>query len=843
MLTVLDEACTRRGSGGLVDELLRDLVAEKLVSHLAAPAAAEAAAALQLLESVRDFAAQVNPGCRTESAYAASRSVLAAVAGSGTNLTRSAMLLGVDRRAMYVAGADRRAIDQRGWAAVPLRRRLNGGVRNAHSAVTRKRCYDFWTENSRESPLARDKAVEWSEYGIPQTPHAVYLQDRSDREMHEAYCAAYPQHPVSLACFKSVGNCKPPWVKRLKQRFVCLSTRDENHRLFVDAVRAMAAEAARVARASGAKGCACKAGAIGCAYNCGNSAGPFAHPGRLRNAVMCAKADGAAYHLPVCIDGTCLKCGWKRKLGRCKLLYTDAVGATWQQFLSVKQAAIGTSEERTRLVLTDQSGTRRQLMEEAEASTAAWLPFDFVGRWQMASIKRHVETLPPGTLLVSTDYAADFNVEPLQHLQAESMQGVDHIKILVVVTWRHAADSTPDAPHVLQEEHFFMYDDGRGFRAHWTVVQHALAELKRLHDAAGSGITRIVVCSDNCAAQFKSCTAFLGMLTLQKDWNYTVPLAWLYGGAERFKWVHDGAGGWLKSVLRRELSTYAGQRKITDAATAAAFLTSRQRAGAVPSTSVKRDSERVVQARTFHLVPLAVLTSSATKAEKSVPGTRSMHALRFSADRPGVMFWRERGCGCAACVRGDYTEGACENSDYTGPWQEAEVNAAAESSQGDDDEEDAPEDIAVGDIVAVAASIDDGALPFWLLKVTKAPYRLDKALSNDGYKDDSGKALRYKRGTRVLHGNWVQQSEDVPEGFELWDEEWVRRGVWASGAKPWKNVPVVVIEAEYIVATKVEMQPADAALRQRMLANPHTGACLTLPPASMERLEALFCGR
>ena len=90
--------------------------------------------------------------------------------------------------------------------------------------------------------------------------------------------------------------------------------------------------------------------------------------------------------------------------------------------------------------------------------------------------------------------------------------------------------------------------------------------------------------------------------------------------------------------------------------------------------------------------------------------------------------------------------------------------------------------------------------------------------------------------------NWVQQSDDVPEGFELWDDAWVRAGKWAAGEKPWRNVPTVVISAEYVVVSKVALDPADASLRQRMLTHKHTGACFTLPPAELEMLEGVFSG-
>ena len=42
------------------------------------------------------------------------------------------------------------------------------------------------------------------------------------------------------------------------------------------------------------------------------------------------------------------------------------------------------------------------------------------------------------------------------------------------------------------------------------------------------------------------------MSNLQHRWGLTCRLLWLYGGAERFKWVHDTASGWAKHTLRTQ---------------------------------------------------------------------------------------------------------------------------------------------------------------------------------------------------------------------------------------------------------------------------------------------------
>ena len=124
------------------------------------------------------------------------------------------------------------------------------------------------------------------------------------------------------------------------------------------------------------------------------------------------------------------------------------------------------------------------------------------------------------------------------------MQGVEHLTILVVVTWRHVnaaldgqerADADPGG--IIQEWHFFVYD-GLKRPAGWAPVQHALELLANQYKAAG--IKHLDLWSDGCAAQFKSRTPFLGFTYLQERFSrQSLSLTWEYYGSQRGKCVPD----------------------------------------------------------------------------------------------------------------------------------------------------------------------------------------------------------------------------------------------------------------------------------------------------------------
>jgi hypothetical protein len=350
------------------------------------------------------------------------------------------------------------------------------------------------------------------------------------------------------------------------------------------------------------------------------------------------------------------------------------------------------------------------------------------------------------------------------------------------------------------------------------------------------------------------------MIQLQERWRSSgCVLEWLYGGAERFKWVHDTAGGLAKAALRREIQKFdrLDVDLIRTAAAAVAYLQRREEEGLRTLGSQKRDAARVVKARFYHLVPDDVLNSVAIAAVAPVKGTLGLHAVRPCPTRSNVLLTRTMGCGCTQCIVGNFSADACNNAAYVDAWNVEIVVRRAVAASGSDvpdgdelaaddyNDEDDIGTIVDGSIVAIAAAGRDDAdfvgNPFWLLKVTKAPYKLKRTLSNDAYTDEDGKALRHVAGTTVVQGNWVQQSKSHPEILELWNDSWVATAHgWVDGKRPWADCPTVILDARYVLMTDITLAAVSADKRARLAALGHPGECFTLPPTEQARLDYKF---
>jgi hypothetical protein len=209
-------------------------------------------------------------------------------------------------------------------------------VRRVLPPHTRMLAMLFWDAHTRASPLARDAKHKYTFLNAAgvQEERGVQLQDQPDGHMYAAFVAEHGPNLVSERSFCTYGVCKPPWVKRLKNRFVCMSEKDTQVRLYIDALRALALRLQKLP-----KTCTCAPGSPGCAMHI---APLLEHTGTLRNAVLCAKKrPDEPFHRLKCLDGSCTVCGWARKLGSCSMLDSAVADASWRQFETVFEQRVG----------------------------------------------------------------------------------------------------------------------------------------------------------------------------------------------------------------------------------------------------------------------------------------------------------------------------------------------------------------------------------------------------------------------------------------------------------------------------------------------------------------------
>ena len=246
---------------------------------------------------------------------------------------------------------------------------------------------------------------------------------------------------------------------------------------------------------------------------------------------------------------------------------------------------------------------------------------------------------------------------------------------------------------------------------------------------------------------------------------------------------------------------------------------------ALASGSVKRDRERVVGRRFFHVVP-AEVDNDVVLAAAAVPGTRQIHAVRPTS-LVGTFWSRHLSCGCLPCSGHDYPR--CENTAWCGEWESVRVTpdlasqklpaatrramaAAAALADADADADgDAPGadvlSIVVGDVVAVEAPSEHDR-PFELLLVREAPRTLTARLINHRLQDADGEPVVYEAGEAVVSGQWFQWlGAGNPLLYELWDEVWAANKRDTVDFTPWEGFPTVTVPVSQVVRRAIELTP------------------------------------
>jgi hypothetical protein len=374
-LAYIDQKCSSR-TGDARPDVLAD-VSRRVAAALGSPGDSFSEA---VLRNIRQFLTEFGPHSREEASYTAAFTVLAAMMDEDMNVSAAADALGVERRAVARAVSIRTKLERRGVLDLPERR--SGGARNFLEPAARWGAHAWWLASTRESPIQLDAKREFSwlnNRGELVVHQGVQLQDRSDRRMFELFRFEKPDIEIGFASFK--GICKPPWVRHYQGRFVCLSVKDEQQRLLVDAAKLLVMKLRDDDVA-----CRCARGARGCVRNIGEA---LKHEGQLRNAVLCDKGDSLFHNLK-CVRGQCASCGWAKRLGSTCTAFDNTPDARWREYTKVEVQAEGNAPKKTKLVEIVKAGTRLQLFDRLREHTAKWIPHDFVGRWQMAAIKGHV---------------------------------------------------------------------------------------------------------------------------------------------------------------------------------------------------------------------------------------------------------------------------------------------------------------------------------------------------------------------------------------------------------------------------------------------------------------------
>jgi len=378
-----------------------------------------------------------------------------------------------------------------------------------------------------------------------------------------------------------------------------------------------------------------------------------------------------------------------------------------------------------------------------------------------------------------------------------------------------------------------------------------------------------------CAVQFCCSEVWYGWWSLQRLFGPGCLLIPNFTQSECGKGLADGSGRSAKLAARRimdrRLDDFGGAEAPPSIPSCIAELVAAlQSSSRYTSTSAAREAQRVLKGVTYELVPESVFTAS-SRGVATVSGSSLFFSIRadlstLTSDKPAI--WSAaRSCRCAACAAGLFDDGQfgpsrCQHSKRRPTaWTRHElrlVPAAAAAAAAEDEVEEQPAvlEAAAGSVVAIAApGAAPGEQPFYLIRVTEV-VTLQAGLSNHALLDTNNRAVKFRKGERVVRGYWLNRTgtadtADLPdderfEFVELWDDKWRDTGTWEEGseAQSWlsrsKNSVEVVIRADDVVVWDVEVEEAPALATRVHRQRGYPGWIGKLTAATLDTLDAAF---
>lgn len=246
---------------------------------------------------------------------------------------------------------------------------------------------------------------------------------------------------------------------------------------------------------------------------------------------------------------------------------------------------------------------------------------------------------------------------------------------------------------------------------HSSLFVEAAMDCLQLQIEGSKGVKQLIIWSDGCASQFKSCKVFA--LHAMRSVSMGIHIFHLYFSSGHGKGDHDGQAAVIKRYLREEASHRTVDNLISCAADCKKFLDSRlsqPKARSNPAAT----ADCKLTSREFHLLTSNQIEDVTKPADmKAVRGTQKLHSVWFDC-RQDKMRTRLQSCCAAKCmVRGE-CGGDCPNQPWVCEWEEVtleQLNKAADeeddsssSRQEEFDEVCVTELIKVGGVFAVSTA-------------------------------------------------------------------------------------------------------------------------------------------
>lgn len=467
----------------------------------------------------------------------------------------------------------------------------------------------FLSKNSRVMPNKKDTIK------IDGKPVAKHHLLCSKRELFKRFMAEYPSFNKKFTTF-----CKliPKNYRRLDMscRRVCVCTKDYNLEQKVEALNNAASKTSLDLKATV----------------------------RQLSAMTLCPYEGTPHR--TCVDRECSSCG----TDSIQKMYTPLIESykddkkfKYYQWETVSEV-VGKKKKRvTRWIQVQKKGTVSEIVLEVVKSLESFSAHLFRADFQHSIVSDLTTNLPMDHAVTVMDFSENIALEPQDEIES-SHWTIKQVTLHPMYVVRHAKESTVDTP-VLRKESVVVISDELTHNAEavYVFTEKLLAHLNEEQGPCPVKVLHRV--SDNCAAQYKSKSAFDHLIQLEE--KHQIRIVYHFTESGHGKGPSDGIGAAVKRKL--ELMILAGKVINNAYETYLALVQNQneklnQRILFVPS----RELQKRVPAR--------------SKTAKTLKGTQSFHMVHQISAGSGVLVCNDLGCSCIVCI--GKQEGPCFYGQY-----------------------------------------------------------------------------------------------------------------------------------------------------------------------------------
>ncbi|XP_070564656.1 trichohyalin-like [Ptychodera flava] len=251
---------------------------------------------------------------------------------------------------------------------------------------------------------------------------------------------------------------------------------------------------------------------------------------------LCHKEDGSQYHKLDCIKRSCTECGVYLIKERLSPLVRHKSTVTWYRWETVSEGA----ENRKKKSLVGKTRTTEDLVNELIEELTPFPQHLFNAYWQYAQFTNATKKHPSDTKVLCMDFAENYTCQLQNEVQAAHWT---HTQVTIHPVIAYYKEKGKE----VREAIIFVSDDLN----HDSHAVHVFTGIVNTHmkDRRNLDLQKMIIFSDGCAAQYKSCTPFADMSFAKEDMNCTLERNFF--GSRHGKGWCDGEGGVVKAAITR----------------------------------------------------------------------------------------------------------------------------------------------------------------------------------------------------------------------------------------------------------------------------------------------------